>query len=262
VRPKKPRRQRLPWMTDDEDTPGASGDLLTAAAATAKAAVTEASATAAVATEAPMAAAATEAAAVAMAATETELAEAAEVVQAHSLPLPSLCAPTNHVATDRYHTATHSSTQVQVELKKGETILTDASLHLPAACLRKAFSERSGVPADHFELYYRGKRLEGEAALRSWGVEKDATIEVKMRGRGGMNTAGGKQVGGPSSPSKVHKKQKLRDAQGAGVEGFKAGEEASGVIELHGGLTLKLPQASIAYPPHALPCPHRSCSNS
>ena len=72
-----------------------------------------------------------------------------------------------------------------MELKKGETILTDASLHLPAACLRKAFSDRSGVPADHFELYYRGKRLEGEAALASWGVEKDATIEVKMRGRGG-----------------------------------------------------------------------------
>jgi hypothetical protein len=74
---------------------------------------------------------------------------------------------------------------VQVVLKKGETILTDASLHLPAACLRKAFSDRSGVPPEHFELYYRGKRLEGEAALGSWGVEKDATIEVKMRGRGG-----------------------------------------------------------------------------
>ena len=77
-------------MKDDEDTPAASGDLLTVAAATAKAAVTEASATAAVATEAAMAAAAAEAAAVAMAATETEPAEAAEVVQAHLLPLPSL----------------------------------------------------------------------------------------------------------------------------------------------------------------------------
>ena len=89
---KKPQRQKLPWMKDDEDTPAASGDLLTVAAATAKAAVTEASATAAVATEAAMAAAAAEAAAVAMAATETEPAEAAgaEVVQAHSLPLPSL----------------------------------------------------------------------------------------------------------------------------------------------------------------------------
>jgi len=143
-----------------------------------------------------------------------------------------------------------------VELKKGKTILTDASLHLPAACLRKAFSDRSGVPADHFELYYRGKRLEGEAALATWGVEKDATIEVKMRGRGGMNTADGKQVGDPSSPSKVHVKQKLRDAHGAGVEDVKAGKVASDVIELHDGLTLKLPQASIAYPPYT-PCPQK-----
>ena len=63
--------------------------------------------------------------------------------------------------------------------------MTDAALHLPASFLREAFSERSGVPLDVFELYYRGKRLEGEAALVSWGVEKDATIEVKMRGRGG-----------------------------------------------------------------------------
>ena len=83
-------------MKDDEDTPAAPGDLLTAATVKPTAAVTEASATAAVATEAAMVAAAAKAAAVVMAATETEPAEAAELVQAHSLPLPSLCAPTNH----------------------------------------------------------------------------------------------------------------------------------------------------------------------
>ena len=74
---------------------------------------------------------------------------------------------------------------MQVELKKGETIMIDVALHLPAACLHEAFSNRSGLPPDHFELYYRGKRLEGEAALSSWGIEKDSAIEVKMRGRGG-----------------------------------------------------------------------------
>jgi len=83
---KKPQRQKLPWMNDNEDTPAASGDLLTAAAATAMAAATEASATAAAATEAAMAAAAAEAAAVAMAAIEIEPAEAAEVVQALAKP--------------------------------------------------------------------------------------------------------------------------------------------------------------------------------
>ena len=86
---KKPQRQKLPWMNDDEGKPAASGDLLRAAAATATAAATEASATAG--TEAAMAAAAAEAAVVAMVATETEPAEAAEVVQAHLLPLPQAC---------------------------------------------------------------------------------------------------------------------------------------------------------------------------
>mgnify|MGYP003733281161 CR=1 FL=1 len=72
-----------------------------------------------------------------------------------------------------------------MELKKGQTIMIDATLHLPASFLHEAFSDRSGVPLNFFELYYRGKRLEGETALANWGVEKDATIEVKMRGRGG-----------------------------------------------------------------------------
>ena len=84
-----------------------------------------------------------------------------------------------------------------MELKKGETIMTDAALHLPASTLHEAFSDRSGVPLDFFELYYRGKRLAGEAALASWGVEKDATIEVKMRGRGGMTPIG--RGGSPGS---------------------------------------------------------------
>ena len=72
-----------------------------------------------------------------------------------------------------------------MELKKGETIMIDVALHLPAACLHEAFSNRSGFPPHHFELYYCGKRLEGKAALSSWGIAKDSTIEVKMRGRGG-----------------------------------------------------------------------------
>jgi hypothetical protein len=74
---------------------------------------------------------------------------------------------------------------VQVELKKGETIMIDAVMQLPPSFLHEAFSDRSGVPLDCFELYYRGKRLEGEATLASWGVGKDSTVEVKMRGRGG-----------------------------------------------------------------------------
>ena len=153
--------------------------------------------------------------------------------------------------------------------------MTDASLHLPPAFLNEAFSKRSGVPLDHFELYYRGKRLEGEAALASYGIGKNATIEVKMRGRGGMGNRKGKrrQVSKerPPSSSKGHVEKKLRSALEAGVEVVsreaKAEKEVTTaprtsvvVIELHGGLILEPAQATIArHPTRPI---HRSCSNS
>ena len=115
-----------------------------------------------------------------------------------------------------------------MELKKGETIMIDAALHLPASFLHESFSDRSGVPLEFFELYYRGKRLEGEAALASSGIEKGSTVEVKMRGRGGADNQSGKQPQksgeGPSSlsarplsPSQVEARKKLdRNAKDAG----------------------------------------------
>ena len=152
-----------------------------------------------------------------------------------------------------------------MELKKGETIMIDATLHLPAACLHEAFSDRCGFPPDHFELYYRGKRLEGEAALSSWGVGRDSTIEVKMRGRGGMGDQEGKQPqvpeGDPPSPSNVHVEKKLQNAQDTGVEETQA---TKGGIELDGGLTFK--QAQREAQASTARCPtrpaHRGCSDS
>ena len=112
-----------------------------------------------------------------------------------------------------------------MELKKGETIMIDAALHLPATFLHEAFSDRSGVPLDLFELYYRGKRLEGEAALSSWGVEKDSTLEVKMRGRGGMPSQGNSPWYHRSGP------QSSRPEGGAGAEAALALEAAAAASE-------------------------------
>ena len=61
---------------------------------------------------------------------------------------------------------------------------------MPAAILHKVVRNRSGMPPEGFALYFQSKQLEGEAALSSWGVQKDATIEVKTRGRGGARFGG------------------------------------------------------------------------
>ena len=82
-----------------------------------------------------------------------------------------------------------------MELGKGQTIMVDADLQQPSRTLHKDVCSRSGLPADSFELYHGSKPLEDEAPLASWGVKKSSLIEVKMRGRGGMQTAGGEGSG-------------------------------------------------------------------
>ena len=94
--------------------------------------------------------------------------------------------------------------------------MIDIALHLPAACLHEAFSNRLGFPPHHFELYYCGKRLEGKAALSSWGIAKDSTIEVKMRGRGGVPDTS-PDGGGPGT----------RIAAAGGDDGYTAGSSGS-----------------------------------
>ena len=82
---KEPQRQTLPWK-DDEDTPVASGDLLTAAATAPMPKPAVAAAAMAASSTAAAAAPPNFAATVVVAATETEPVEAAEVVQARLLP--------------------------------------------------------------------------------------------------------------------------------------------------------------------------------
>ena len=82
-----------------------------------------------------------------------------------------------------------------MELKKGETLMVNANLQQPPGALHEIVCNRSGLPADTFELYYGSKRLDGEAVLANWGVEKDSLIEVKTRGRGGVHDGGGSRSG-------------------------------------------------------------------
>ena len=143
-------------------------------------------------------------------ATEAEAArlgaEAARpLVQARSLP----AGPATHAATHLF--AAPSLSQVQVELKKGQTIMMDVDLQVPAEIFHEAVSNRSGMPPEGFALYYQSKQLEGEAALSTWGVEKNATIEVKTRGRGGMDRTGAAQVivdGNAAAVQKIDDKEK------------------------------------------------------
>ena len=137
---------------------------------------------------------------------------------------------------------------------------------MPASFLHEAFSDRSGVPLDFFELYYRGKRLEGEAALVSWGIGKGSTVEVKMRGRGGTGNNTGEQPqkpdewpsssSDPPTPSRDAVQKKLAEAEAvAAAEAVKVSAACSlmrplgtfyAVLTLHSPLLSPLCRAPLA----------------
>eukprot|EP00964_Phaeocystis_antarctica_P088390 scaffold56238_cov61-Phaeocystis_antarctica.AAC.1 len=98
--------------------------------------------------------------------------------------------------------------------------MVDANLQQPSGALHKDVSERSGLPTDTFELYHGSKRLEGEAVLASWGVEKDSLIEVKTRGRGGMHSGGGSGGGADGAGGVENGKGGTDSYLGAGVGGL------------------------------------------
>ena len=64
-------------------------------------------------------------------------------------------------------------------------MMIDVDLQTAAETFHEMVSNRSGMLPEGFAMYYQSKKLEGEAALSSWGVEKGVVIEVKTRGRGG-----------------------------------------------------------------------------
>ena len=72
-----------------------------------------------------------------------------------------------------------------MELKKGQTIMMNIDVETAAATFHEAASIKLSMPPNDFALYHQSRKIEGDAALSSWGVKKDATIEVKTRGRGG-----------------------------------------------------------------------------
>eukprot|EP00964_Phaeocystis_antarctica_P003109 scaffold1658_cov60-Phaeocystis_antarctica.AAC.2 len=64
--------------------------------------------------------------------------------------------------------------------------MIDVLLGQPASILHEDVSKRSGYSPECFSLYHQSKPLEGEATLASLGVQRNAVIELKTRGRGGV----------------------------------------------------------------------------